>query len=62
MKLPPHIFALARNEQRAVIVIVLALLAFAGFRYWREQNLQAQVPAAPPPAATPVLSATPEED
>jgi hypothetical protein len=56
------IFALTRKEQRVVILLVIALVAAAFFRYWRvvstspKPNQSAHIE----PAATPFSS--PEED
>ena len=56
------IFALTRNEQRVVVLLIMALVAAAFFRYWRvvstspKPNQSAHIQ----PAATPLSS--PEED
>ena len=52
MKLPQHLFALSRSEQRVVIVIVLALLLGTIAKRTYDQATR------PPPVAVP-LSATP---
>lgn len=55
-KLPQHIFALTKGEQRVVIVIVLLVLAGATAKHYRNRALQVALPITEQPAATPAPS------
>jgi hypothetical protein len=59
MKMPQHIFALTRSEQRVVIIIMVCLLLGAmGKRYYDGRSR----PLAPPTSsATPLSPAADEE-
>ncbi len=53
--MPQHIFSLTRSEQRAVILIMIALLAGAAARHYHGRILRpALSPATAAPAATPL--------
>ena len=56
MKMPQHIFALTRSEQRAVILIMIALLAGAAARHYHGRMLRPalSIPSANAPAAAPL--------
>src|SRR4051812_18620364 len=58
-ELPRHIFALAKNEQRTAVVLVLLIVALAGIRYHRAQLTQKP---APLPAAASTPSPPPSPD
>ena len=56
MKMPQHIFALTRSEQRAVILIMIALLAGAAARQYHDWSLRPALPSSSiaAPAASPL--------
>jgi hypothetical protein len=66
MKLPQHIFALTRGEQRVVIIIMIGLLLGAvGKRYYDGRTHPAASPsshAAPSPPSTGEESAATAEE
>ena len=55
MNTPQHIFALTKNEQRVVIVIVIALLAGTVTKRYRDVHSHLPLPAATT-APSPALS------
>jgi hypothetical protein len=62
MKLPQHILALGKNEQRVVILIVLLLLAGAVAKHYRAQLFHDASPAMSQPNPAPPLKATEEDE
>jgi hypothetical protein len=60
MKLPQHIFALTKSEQRVVVLILVALLACAvANHYWEARSHMSTTPSASaessaPPEPSPV--------
>jgi hypothetical protein len=56
MKLPQHLFALTKNEQRVVILILLALLAGAVANHYREMRSHVAVPAKMEPGDSPAAT------
>ena len=53
-------FRLTKNEQRVVVLVILALLTAAFIRYWRDvHSPYAPKPDPLPVAATPSASASP---
>jgi len=56
MKMPQHIFALTKSEQRVIILILLALLATAVAKHFRETRSH----GATLPSATAEPSVRPE--
>jgi hypothetical protein len=59
MKMPQHIFALTRSEQRVVIIIMICLLAGAVAKRYYDGRMQ---PAAPvSSSAAPIRPAADEE-
>jgi hypothetical protein len=63
MKTPQHIFALTKNEQRVVILILLVLLAVTIARHYREKqsHISTPVSSAAQPSRSPSSSPI-EED
>jgi hypothetical protein len=60
MKMPQHIFALSRSEQRVVLIIMLCLvLAAAGKKYY-DRQLHPVTPA--PPVSTESQTASPADE
>lgn len=59
METPQHIVALTRNEQRVVILIVLALLGLAVAKQYHDRSLGA--PVTPPSNSAPAASPQDEE-
>jgi hypothetical protein len=54
MKLPQHIFALTKNEQRVIILILLALLACAVAKhYWEARSHVSTAPSASAESSAP---------
>jgi hypothetical protein len=61
MKEGRHIFALTKNEQRVVILIMIVLLAGTAAKRYRDRESHRLPPASPPATAAPSPSVS-EED
>ena len=59
MKMPQHLFALTRSEQRVVIIIILCLLLGAVGKRYYEGRFHGVAPAST--SATPAAPAADEE-
>jgi hypothetical protein len=62
MKLPQHIFALSKNEQRVIILILLALLAGAVANHYRQARSHISTPPAPTGESSVRPEPSPAED
>jgi hypothetical protein len=56
------IFVLTKNEQRVVILLVVALLTGAFVRYWRDVNRDRAIKKSDATHATATPFSSPEED
>ncbi len=61
MKTPSHLLALTKNEQRVVIIIMIALLAGAAARFYRQGQAHLSQPATSPVPAARSLPSTDED-
>jgi hypothetical protein len=61
MKLPQHIFALTKNEQRVAILILLALLAGAVASHYRRVGSRVPLPANIETGDTPAATSATDE-
>ena len=61
METPPrqHLFALTKSEQRVIVLVMLALLAFALAKFYQDHGHRPNPP--PPDIAEPVASPIEEE-
>ena len=62
MKLAFGMFVLTKREQRAVIVIVLALVGIALARHYRDSGTIIPAPPRPSPELSATPSSVPEEE